>query len=151
MTYRQKTVVATLVSFGLITIYYVARVLQLAGAGQLEAQALFRLWFLVIGLSIGATIIVIIAIHIVDAVATAARTGDPDPQIDTTEDERDDLIKLKGAQVTHVAASLGVLASMLAFVLGQPGLIMFAALILSGLLAEIVGGVAQLIMYRMDL
>ena len=151
MTFRQKTVIGTLVSFSLITTYYLVRVLGMLNAGPLESQSMFRLWFLVIGLAVGATIVAIIITQIVAAIATAARTRDPDPQIETIEDERDDLIKLKGSQVTHIAASLGVLASMLTFVLGQPGLIMFASLILSALFAEIIGSIAQLIMYRRDL
>jgi hypothetical protein len=150
MTFRQKTVVGTLVSFSFILVFYLIRLVLMLGTGPLEADPLFRLWFLVIGLAIGVTIVVLIITHIIGAAVVAARTKDPDPYIEDIEDERDELIKLKGARVNQTVGSLGVFAAMLTFVLGSDALVMFALLIIVGLLSEIIGSVAQLVLYRRD-
>jgi hypothetical protein len=47
-----------------------------------------------------------------------------------------------------LAASLGVFLAMLTFVLGQPALGMFTLLIFFGLLAQIIGDMYRLVLYR---
>ena len=75
MAFRQKTVVGTPVSFSLFTMYYAVRILN---PGPPESQPMFRLRFSAIGLAVGATVVGIIAA----AIATAERTGDPDPRVE---------------------------------------------------------------------
>ena len=58
-----------------------------------------------------------------------------------------EIIALKGTQVAYIVASFGALGAMLSFVLDQPPLVMFTLLIVSGLVAQIVGDVYRLFRY----
>ena len=71
-----------------------------------------------------------------------------EPEIDDFTDERDDLIDLRGTKVTYSITSFGSLIAMLTFVMGQPPLIMFTLLVLSGLVAQIIGDINRLRLYR---
>ena len=71
-----------------------------------------------------------------------------DPKVEDFQDERDRLIDLRGTQVTYFVSSIGVLLSMLTFVFGQPPLVMFTLLIFFGVLAQIVGDISRLYLYR---
>ena len=115
---------------------------------ELESSKLFRLWGIVILLGIVGTIIASIFTHIIAAIVHAIQTGEEDPKIDDTEDERDKLIDLRGTRVTYIVSSLGVALSMLAFVLGQPALVMFSLLIFFGLIAQVIGDISRLVLYR---
>ena len=108
----------------------------------------FRLWGIIVVLAIIATIVLTILAHIGSAVVQVIRTGDENPKIEDIQDERDKLIDLRGTQITYVASSLGVLAAMLTFVFGQPPLVMFTLLIFSGLLAQVIGDISRLVLYR---
>ena len=108
----------------------------------------FRLWGIIIVLAIVVTIFATILTHIVSAIIEAIQTGDEDPKIEDIADERDKLIDLKGTRVTYVISSIGVLLAMLTFVFGQPPLVMFTLLILSGIVAQIAGDISRLAIYR---
>ncbi len=86
--------------------------------------------------------------HIVAAIVYAIKTGEEDPKIDDTEDERDKLIDLRGTRITYIVSSFGVFLSMLAFVLGQPPLVMFSLLIFFGIFAQVIGDISRLVLYR---
>lgn len=148
VSFKQKNVVVTLVNFSLILSFYVLRLIQLAQNGNFVAEKVFWLWGIVVALAIFASIAGMILTHILSALFEAVRTGNDDPEIEDLEDERDELIDLKGTSATYTLYSLGVFASMLTFVIGQPALLMFALLIIFGLLAQIVGDVRRLRLYR---
>ena len=74
-----------------------------------------------------------------------ARTNEVE---DFVEDERDKVIELKSARNAYIVSSICVALSMLAFVLGQPALVMFNLLILSGIVGGIFEDISQLAMYR---
>jgi hypothetical protein len=76
------------------------------------------------------------------------RTGDENPQVEDIEDERDKLIELKGTRVTYTVFSLVVFGAMLSYVFGQPALVMFSGLILAGLIAQVIGDVYRIVLYR---
>ena len=78
----------------------------------------------------------------------AIKTGEEDPKIEDIEDERDKLIDLRGTRVSYIISSSGVALSMLAFVLGQPPLVMFSLLIFFGLIAQVIGDISRLVLYR---
>ena len=115
---------------------------------SLISTKVFRLWGSVIVLTILGTIITTILTHIFAAIFHAVKTGDDDPKIEDIEDERDKLINLKGTNISHIFSSIGVALSMLAFVLGQPALIMFSLLIFFGIFAQIIGDISRLVIYR---
>jgi hypothetical protein len=147
MSFKQKNVAVTLVSFSLILIYFSIRVLLMLQHGTFIPANVFRLWGIVIVLAIVVTIFGTILTIIVSAILEAIRTQ-KEPEIDGVEDERDTLIDLRGTRVTDLAYSIGVLLAMLTFVIGQPALVMFTLLIFFGLVAQIIGDSSRLIHYR---
>ena len=148
MSHQEKNITASLVTFTLILFYYLIRILNMIQAEGLVSTKLFRLWGIIIVLGIIGTIITTIFTHIIAAIMQAIQTGEEDPKIEDIEDERDKLIDLKGTRIAYVASSFGVFLSMLAFVFGQPALVMFSLLIFFGLFAQIVGDVSRLVLYR---
>jgi len=146
MSIRKIYISVSLVSTLLILGYYLLNLIPMMRQGDLNSEDVFRLAAIAIiasiVLNIAGNILTNIVIHIIHAIQTQS-----DKEVRLIEDERDKLISLKGAQVSYVAFSLGVLASMLAFVLGQPALVMFCLIIFFSLLAEICGDLAQFYYY----
>ena len=147
MSFQQRNITVSLVSFTLILGFYLARVSQMIRAGSVDSTNLFRLWGIVIALGIVVTIIATILAHIGSGVIQAIRTQE-EPEIEDIQDERDQLIDLRGTKVTYFAYSIGVFLSMLTFALGQPPLVMFSLLIFFGLVAQIIGDISRLVLYR---
>jgi hypothetical protein len=147
MSYKEKNVSVSVVSFSLILGFYLTRVSQMLRSGGLTDD-IFGLWVAVIVLSIIVTIVLTILAHIGSAIFEVIKTGEEDPKIEDIEDERDKLIDLKGTQVTYLIFSYGTLLAMLSFALGRSPLMMFALLILAGLVAQVLGDIARLVLYR---
>jgi len=148
MSFQQKNITVSLVNFTLILGFFLFRVIQMLQSDSFTSGNIFRLWGITIGLAIVVTIIGTILTHIVSAIIEAIRTGKDDPKIEDFEDERDQLINLKGTRVTYTVSSFGVFLSMLTFVFDQPSLVMFTLLIFFGLVAQIVGDISRLVLYR---
>jgi hypothetical protein len=147
MSFKQKNVTASLVSFSLILAYFSIRVLLMIQQGAFIPSNVFRLWVIVIVLAIVVTVFGTILAHIIFAILEAIRTRQ-EPEIENVEDERDTLIDLRGTKVTQLAASIGVGLGMLTYVLGQPPLVMFTLLIFFGVVAQIIGDISRLVLYR---
>lgn len=147
MSYKQKNTIVSLVTFTLIILFYCIRVFQLLQNDNFESDTVFRLWGIVIFFAVIATIVVIILTDVMRLIIEA-KGGDQNPEVDTFEDERDKLIDLRGTRITYTISSLGSFLAMLTFVLGQPPLVMFTALIFFGLCAQIVGDITRLALYR---
>src|SRR5690606_19560202 len=105
-------------------------------------------WGVIIVLAVIVTIAATILTHIISAIIEAIKTGEENPKIEDFEDERDKLIDLRGTQVTYLIVSLGTFLSMLTFVFGQEPLVMFTLLIFFGLLAQVIGDISRLVLYR---
>ena len=148
MSFQQRNITVSLVTFILILGFYLIRIFQLLQTDSFISTNVFRLWGIIVVLAIVATIVLTILAHVGSAVFQVIKTGDENPKIEDIQDERDKLIDLRGTQITYVASSLGVLAAMLTFVFGQPPLLMFSLLIFSGLLAQIIGDISRLMLYR---
>ncbi len=148
MTFQEKNVTASLSVFSLILVFFIGRLIQLTQNGNFDSRHIFTLWGIVIGLAIIGTISMTILTHIVSAIIEVIQTGNEEPEIDDFTDERDDLIDLRGTKVTYGITSFGSLIAMLTFVMGQPPLIMFTLLVLSGLIAQIIGDINRLRLYR---
>ena len=148
MSFQQRNITVSLVTFILILGFYLTRIFQLFQTDSFISTNVFRLWGIIVVLAIVATIVLTILAHIGSAVFQVIKTGDENPKIEDIQDERDKLIDLRGTQITYVASSLGVLAAMLTFVFGQPPLVMFSLLIFSGLLAQVIGDISRLVLYR---
>jgi tellurite resistance protein TehA-like permease len=149
MSYKEKNTTVTLVNFSLILVFLLFRIFQMVRSESFNAENVFRLWGIVIVLTVIVTVAATVLTIIVSAVIEAAKTGGKEePEIDSLEDERDKLIDLKGTKVTYFVTSIGGLIAMLTFVLGQPPLVMFTLFILFGVLAQIVGDIFRLALYR---
>ena len=148
MSFQEKNITVTLVNFSLILGYFLIRVLQMAATESFTKPNVFRLWVIIIVAAVVVTIAATILTHIVSAIIEAIRTGEKEPDIEDIADERDKLIDLRGTSITYTVSSLGALVAMLTFAFGQPPLVMFTLLIFFGILAQIVGDVSRLLLYR---
>jgi hypothetical protein len=148
MSFQEKNVTVSLANFTLILGFFAIRVIQMIQGGTFEAANIFRLWGITIALAVIVTIFATILTHIFSAIIHAIKTGEEQPTVEGIEDERDKLIDLRGTKLTYLVSSLGVFLSMLTFVFGQPPLVMFTLLIASGLVAQVIGDVRRLYLYR---
>ena len=148
MSFQEKNITVSFVNFSLILGFFLFRVFQMILGGSFDATHVFRLWGIVIALAILVTIFATILTHILSAIIQAIRTGEKDPKIEDFEDERDKVIDLRGTKITYFVSSIGVFLSMLTFALGQPPLVMFTLLIFFGIVAQIIGDVSRLVLYR---
>lgn len=147
MTYRENSVTVSLVSYVLILGYYVVNWLSMYQAEGLNSAVIFKLWAIVIVAGIVLNIVGNILTSIVLSIVHAIKTqSDKEPRF--VEDERDKLIGLKGSKAAYIAFSIGVFLAMLAFVFGQPALVMFSLIIFFSITAEIISDVLQLRYYR---
>jgi len=148
MSFQQKNVTVSLVNFALILGYYLLRVLQMIRSESFTQENIFRVWIIIAVLAVVVTIIGTILTHIVSASIEAIKTGNEDPKIEDIQDERDQLIDLKGTRITYTVSSVGVFLSMLTFAFGQPALVMFSLLIFFGIFAQVIGDISRLVLYR---
>ena len=147
MSYQEKNITVSLVSHLLILVYYVANIYQMLQAGGLVSAQLFSLSAIVIIAAIIINITASILTNIVLAIVYAIKTKS-DKTERFIEDERDKLIGLKGMRVAYIIFSVGVLLAMLTFVFGQQPLVMFSLIIFSGIVAEILGDISKIYLYR---
>jgi hypothetical protein len=148
MSYQEKNITVSLVNFSLILGFFLIRIFQLLQSGGFNSTNVFRLWGITIALAILVTIFATILTQIISAIIQAVRTGKEDPKIEDLEDERDKLIDLRGTKLTYLVSSIGGFLSMLTYVVGQPPLVMFSLFIFFGVVAQIVGDISRLYLYR---
>jgi len=147
MSFQEKNTAASFVIFTLILGFYLTRILQMIQTESFNLTNMVRLWGIVIALGIVVTIIGTILTHIGSGIVEAIKTRE-EPVIEDIQDERDRFIDLRGTRVAYLVSSIGVFLSMLTFAFGQPPLVMFSLLILSGLVAQIVSDISKLVLYR---
>lgn len=148
MTFTEKNIMVRLVNFSLILAILLIGVAFMMVNDAFTATNVFRLWGVVIVLAVIVTVAATIMTHIVIAIIEKQRTGNPNPQIDSLEDERDKLIDLRGTKLTYHINSLGAFGAMLTYVFGESPLVMFTLLIIAGVVAQISGDVRRLLLYR---
>ena len=151
MSFQQKNITVSLANFTLILGFYLIRVFQMVQAGSFNSANVFHLWGVIIVLAVVVTIFATILTHIVSAIIQAIKTGEQKPEVEDIQDERDQLIDLRGTKLTYLVSSIGAFLSMLTFVQGQPPLVMFTLLIFFGVLAQIIGDVLRLVLYQRGL
>jgi quinol-cytochrome oxidoreductase complex cytochrome b subunit len=147
MSFQEKNVTVSLVNFTLILGFYLIRLFQMIQSGSFNSTNVFRLWGIVVVLVVVVTILATILTHIVSAIIQGIKTKE-EPDIENIQDERDKLIDLRGTKVTYFVSSIGGFLSMLTFALGQPPLVMFTLLIFFGVVAQIIGDISRLYLYR---
>lgn len=150
MSYQEKNITVSLVSHIFIMVYYLVNLFPIIQSGEWIASKLYGLWAIVIGVNILVTIIGSILTNILLTIFEAIRSQKyEDPRFIT--DERDNLIELKGIRVSYITFSVGVLISVFAFIFGQPPLLMISLIFVFSILAEIVGDITQITLYRRGL
>jgi len=150
MSYQEKNITVSLVNFTLILGFYLIKLFQMIQDGSFNSTNVFRLWGIVISVGIVVTILGTILTHIVSAIIQAIKTKQ-EPDIRDIQDERDTIIDLRGTKITYIAYSIGIFLSMLTFALNQPPLVMFTLLVFFGLLAQVIGDISRLYLYRRGL
>ncbi len=145
MTYREKQNIVNIFSGLLITAIFAWIVYQRQLQGVFDLTQDFSKWGLVflifIGVSVVARIIIQIIFHIFNAIATREEEV-------PKEDERDKLVRLKATRNSYYAFSGGFVLSVTALALGMPVHGMFMALVVFGLIAEIIDNGSQIYYYR---
>ena len=147
MSYQEKNITVSLASYLLIMGYYLVNLIQMFQEGGLGSTKLFSLWALVILATIIVNIIASILTNIMLTIVEAIKAQKyEEPRF--IADERDKLIELKGMRSSYITFSVGVLVSVLAFVFGQPPLVMVSLIIFFAIAAEIIGDISQIYLYR---
>ena len=147
MSFQEKNTTVSLSIFTLILFFYLIRIFQMVKGESFTAPKLFRLWGVIAVIAVAGTILLTIFTHIAGGIVHKIKTNE-DPQIEDLQDERDQIIDMKGTRVAYTFSSLGVALSMLTFVLGQSPLVMFGLLIFFGILAQVVADGWRLTLYR---
>ena len=147
MSFQEKNIAVSLSTFTIILGFYLIRVFQLVQSESFNSTNVFRLWGIIAILAVIGTILVTIFTHIAGGIIHKVRTNE-DPHIEDIQDERDQIIDLKGTRVAYTFSSIGVALSMLTFVFGHPPLVMFTLLIFFGVLAQVVADIWRLSLYR---
>ena len=147
MSYKQRTITVTLASYSLILVFFLIRLFQVVLAGGFNSTNVFRLWGTTIALAIIVTILATILTNIGSNIIHIVKTKE-NPEFKDIQDERDQSIDLRGTKVSYFASLTGIPLSMLAYVLGQPPLVMFTILIFFALAAQILGDITRLYLYR---
>lgn len=148
MSFKEKNIVVSLVNFILILLFYCIRIFQMNQNETFNSENVFPLFGIVVFLAIAVTLLAIILTHLLPIVIKYIRTGEKQSRFDDLEDERDKMIDLRGTQLTYSISSLGSFIAMLAYVYGQSALVMFTLLIFFGVLAQIIGDISRLLLYR---
>ena len=147
MSFQQKNISVSLSIFVIILGIYLISVFQMVQNESFNSTNVFRLWGIIVVLAVIGTIVATILTHIAGGIVHKVRTNE-DPHIEDIQDERDQIIDLKGTRVAYTFSSIGVALSMLTFVFGQPPLVMFSLLIFFGVLAQVVADIWRLTLYR---
>ena len=147
MSFQEKNITVSLSIFVAILGLYLVRVFQMVQNESFNSTNMFRLWGTIAVLAVVGTILATIFTHIVGGIVHKVRTNE-DPHIEDIQDERDQIIDLKGTRVAYTFSSIGVALSMLTFVFNQPPLVMFSLLIFFGVLAQVVADIWRLTLYR---
>lgn len=148
MSFKEKNIVVSLLNFILILLFYCIRIFQMNQNETFNSENVFPLFGIVVFLAIAVTLLAIILTHLLPIVIKYIRTGEKQSRFDDLEDERDKMIDLRGTQLTYTVSSLGSFIAMLAYVYGQSALVMFTLLIFFGVLAQIMGDISRLLLYR---
>ena len=109
------------------------------GPEGLVALGTMVLWFIV------ATIVAMIAVHILGVIVLAIAEGGKEP--DTTTDERDRAIEARGDKVSNALGGLGFLGGILLMTFGQAVPMVIATMFVGCLFGAIVGNIVKLRAY----
>lgn len=145
MSYEEKNATVSLMNSGFILGFYLLRLWQMAQSGTMNEIAVYSLWATIIVVAIIASVAANVITQIVTGIIHTVRTDEEESYFT---DERDRLIGLIGARNSGVALGIGVFIAMLTLVFNQPVLVMFNLLIFFMIVAEILGSLTRIYLYR---
>lgn len=145
MDNKEKQILVTIISLGLIFGAYSLYVYNNYIAGNADIVNDFRFWGKTFLILIPVTIVAQILIHIVFAIINKIVTNE---DMETRTDERDKFIELKALQISHWIFTGGFLLSMVFAAFGFPSYAMFLTLVASGFLSGVISEIAKLYFYR---
>jgi hypothetical protein len=148
MSFKQKNIAVTFANFSLILMFYTVNVWQMIQSDSFTPPNMFRLFGWVAFFAVVVTVVAIILTHIIPGVLRNRLTGQQEPIMDDFEDERDQLIDLRGTRATYTVTSFGSFVAMLTYIFGMDPLVMFTLLIFFGVLAQMIGDATRLMVYR---
>ncbi len=145
MSYQEKRSIVNIISTLLITGGYSAYALPQYPQAEAYSETIFHFWgsffFILIGVSIVASIIITILFSILNTVTN----GEGEPSLT---DERDHVISLRAARNSSYVFISGVLLAMGSLVISQPPTVMFIILILSGVASSLISDMSAFFFYR---
>lgn len=149
-SFQEKNITVSLVIFSLILVFFLIRIFFLMQTDNFVPEKVFLLWGIIAILAVVVTIFATILTHIISLIIEGIRTK-KEPKVEDIQDERDQLIDLRGTKLTHQINSSAILLSMLTFVISRQPLVMFTMLIASGIVAQIIGDAYRLHLYQRGL
>ena len=147
MSYHHKTIFISLITTIIVFIFYSSYMYAKYITGQLEGPDANTLVGVSVFYLIGASIVVTIIVHILYAIIHAIITK-KEPDEDTTMDERDKLIDLKGLHTFVIVLAFGFIGSMGALALGIESQYVFLKIIVSMFLANVGSEITKLYYYH---
>lgn len=145
MSYQERNNIVSLFSMLIIAIFYTVRLFDMTEAQRSDAAQLLNLWVLFLVVTIISQIISHILTHILFTIISVVRTNEEEPLF---ADERDKLIELKGVRNSYYAFSIIVLIAMISVAMNKPPVVLFVILMYAGVMAQIVGDVSRIYLYR---
>lgn len=145
MSYQEWRSLLSLISAILIPVFFSAIRLQSYPNVDAYAPDVFRFWGEFFMILVAVSIVARIVIHIIFSILHTIATRQAEPDIT---DERDRLIELRSTRNALYVFGLGFLLAMGTLALDQPPTMMFLALLLTGMMSEIVSDASQFIAYR---
>lgn len=146
LSYREKSLIAAMITSIVIYIIFGAFVYQRYQAGSFNPSEVLIFWGRAILILAGVIIIFQILTQIVLAIInTIVTREEEDPSF---EDERDKLIELKGRRVSANVFAIGFLLAMASLAIGQSPTVMFVTLMAFMIGSDIVDYLYKLYLYR---
>lgn len=149
MSYQEKSAIAHLISTVLVIGLYGFFVFGMYQAGQFDGpDGLSLLGKAVLVMVVGGIVVNIVAsilVSIVAGIVQNVTSGEFEPLVT---DERDRLIELKAMSFATYALGIGFVGSMGLLALGQTAFVVLNLIVISGALADILGSLVKLVLYR---
>jgi len=148
MSAQEKSILASLFAFFITAAGFYPSVSGKYAAGKFDGAEgmvlLGKTGLAFVGIAIAMIIISMILLSIIFAIIT--QEAKPSFVVD----ERDHLIEKRGMQISGYLTGAAVISGLIALALGKTATFVLVLILASYVLAELIGSVARLVMYRMD-
>lgn len=146
MTQDERNAIVAIFSNIIISGYVIFHILSRYRAGDFSGADGIQLWAQSISWFVLLSIVVNIVAAIVFAILHAIATRDPDPS--SLVDERDDKIRARGHTVIMAVASTGLILAIALLAFGKTAFIALNIILASFALADLLGNIVRVALYR---